>query len=305
MRLADIERHVASMEELQRIVGAMRAIASMRMQEAVRALPSVREYGDALADAVHEALTIIRDESRGAGDDGGGHMDPTRAAAPRACRRAIVLFASEHGFVGGFNQRLIEAMESDLAVTDTLMLVGGRGAVFATERGHAAAWTHPLATRLAGVPETVRLLEEALLPRITNGEVVRAEVIFSRHHPDGRLAVERQRLFPLELGAAHPGRSAFAPLHDLSGPELLEKLTAAYLFAQLTEAATEALAAENAARFAAMESARDNVGRKLETLRLDASRARQEEVTTELLDLVTGQEALGGACAPLSSTAHT
>jgi F-type H+-transporting ATPase subunit gamma len=105
--------------------------------------------------------------------------------------------------------------------------------------------------------------------------------------------VERRRLFPLELGAARHVRNRLVPLHDLSGPELLERLTAEYMLAQLTEAATEALAAENAARFAAMESARENVARKLETLRLDASRARQEEVTTELLDLVTGQEALG------------
>ena len=69
-------------------------------------------------------------------------------------------------------------------------------------------------------------------------------------------------------------------------------MTAEYMLAQLTEAATEALAAENAARFAAMESARENVGRRLRTLRLDASRSRQEEVTTELLELVTGEQAL-------------
>lgn len=298
MRLAEIERHVAGMEELQRIVGAMRAIASMRMQEAVRALASVREYGDALAEAIHVAVAIAAEETHliDGGDDSGRYSDATHVSARRAAHRAIVLFASEHGFVGGFNQRLLEAVESDLAPMDTLMIVGSRGAAFATERGRAAAWTHPLATRLAGISETVRLLEAALLPRITRDEIVWAEVVFSRRRPSGEVAIERRRLFPLELGAADSGRHrrryALPPLHDLPAPELLEKLTAEYMLAQLTEAATEALAAENAARFAAMESARDNVGRKLETLRLDASRARQEEVTTELLDLITGQQAL-------------
>lgn len=293
MRLAEIERHVASMEELQRIVGAMRAIASMRMQEAVRALASVREYGDALAAALDDALAITSDEARRGGRDGAGSTDAARAFAPRRGHRAVVLFASEHGFVGGFNQRLIDAVESDLTATDALMIVGTRGAALAVERGHVAAWEHPLATRLTGIPETVRLLEEALLPRITNDEIVRAEIVFSRHGRNGELAIERRRLFPLELGAARRDRRASPPLHDLPAPELLEKLTAEYMLAQLTEAGTEALAAENAARFAAMESARDNVGRKLEALRLDASRARQEEVTTELLDLITGQQALG------------
>jgi F-type H+-transporting ATPase subunit gamma len=292
MRLVEIERHVASMEELQRIVGAMRAIASMRMQEALRALASVREYGVALAEAVNDALAIASEEAR-RGGSGRGKTDTARPSAARSTgHRIIVLFASEHGFVGGFNQRLIEFLESDVAASDSLIVVGSRGAAFAAERGRAAACVHPLATRLAGIPETVRRLEEGLLPRIARAEVVRAEVIFSRYRHTGELAVERHRLFPVELAAAPGPRRGLVPLHDLPAPELLEKLTAEYMSAQLTEAATEALAAENAARFAAMESARDNVGRKLETLRLDASRARQEEVTTELLDLITGEQAL-------------
>lgn len=291
MRLAEIERHVASMEELQRIVGAMRAIASMRMQEAVRALATVREYANTLARAVHDALAIAS-ETHVVGDNDIRRLDATRGPAAGKARRAVVLFASEHGFVGGFNQRLIETIESDLTPSDTLMIVGSRGAAFATERGHSAAWMHPLATRLAGVAQTVRILEEELLPRIAHDEIARAEVIFSRHGGSGALAIERRQLFPLNIAVARVKRGRLVPLHDLPVPQLLQKVTAEYMVAQLTEAATEALAAENAARFAAMESARDNVGRKLQSLRLDASRARQEEVTTELLDLITGEQAL-------------
>jgi len=292
MRLAEIERHVQSMEELQRIVGAMRAIASMRMQEAVHALASVREYGVALAAALHDALAIAEEEAHLQARDKGTPVDATRPPARRPARRATVLFASEHGFVGGFNQRLIEDLESDPDHADTLMIVGSRGAAFAAERGRTAAWSHPLATGLTGIPETVRHLEEALLPRISRGDVARAEVVFGRYGRGGQIDIERRRLFPLDLGPARARRAGLAPLHELPLPELLEQLTAGYMLAQLTEAATEALAAENAARFAAMESARDNVGRKLGTLRLDASRARQDEITTELLDLITGERAL-------------
>jgi F-type H+-transporting ATPase subunit gamma len=289
MRLAEIERHVASMQELQRIVGAMRAIASMRMQEALRALASARAYGAVLAEALHDALAIAGDE---APLRGGRYPGAAVVPAARCGGRALVVLASEHGFVGGFNQRLIEAVESDLTATDALVIVGGRGTAFFAERGHSAAWSHPLATRLAGIPETVRFLEEALWPRISRGEIMRAEAIFGRYGRSGELTIERRRLFPLELVRAAGERRGLAPLHELPAPELLEKLTAEYMLAQLSEAATEALAAENAARFAAMESARDNVGRKLETLRLEASRARQEEITTELLDLITGEEAV-------------
>ena len=85
------------------------------------------------------------------------------------------------------------------------------------------------------------------------------------------------------------------PLRNLAPEVLLEKLVADYLFALLTEAAVESLASENAARFAAMGSAHDNVAKKLEELRQDARQARQSEITTELLDLVTGAEAMRGA----------
>ena len=84
------------------------------------------------------------------------------------------------------------------------------------------------------------------------------------------------------------------PFHNLAPDVLLEKLVADYIFALLIEAAVESLAAENAARFAAMGSAHDNVSKKLEELRQDARQARQEEITTELLDLMTGAEAING-----------
>ena len=81
------------------------------------------------------------------------------------------------------------------------------------------------------------------------------------------------------------------PLHNLPAEVLLERLIADYVFALMTEAAVESLASENAARFAAMGSAHDNVSKKLEQLRQDARQARQSEITTELLDLMTGAEA--------------
>jgi F-type H+-transporting ATPase subunit gamma len=281
MRLAEIERHVSSIEELQRIVGAMRAIASMRVQEALHALASVRQYGSALAAAVREALAIAAEEHIAPGEPQWGG------------RRAIVVFTSEHGFVGGFNERLLEAAGVKPEPGDMLLTVGSRGAALANDRGLAVASTHAMATRLASVPEVVQRIQEGLYPRIASAEIMRAEVVFGSHQGSGATAIERRQLFPLDLSVRRE-RSEPVPLHDLPAAELLERLTAEYILSQLTEAATESLAAENAARFAAMEAAHDNVGKKLQALRLDASRARQEEVTTELLDLVIGQQAVDG-----------
>ncbi len=278
MRLAEIQRHVASMEELQRIVGAMRAIASMRVQEAARALAGVRQYGDALARAVRQALAIAAE----------ARMVPGERPAPGS-RRAIVVFASEHGFVGGFNERLLEAASPGPG--DTLIIAGSRGAALAAERDLSPTSAHSMATRLASIPQTVRQLQEALYPAIALGETAHAEVVFARYQRSGTSDIQRHRLFPLEI-APQRERSGPPPLHDLSAAELLERITAEYILARLTAAAVESLAAENGARFAAMEAAHDNVGKRLQTLRLEGSRARQEEVTAELLDLVTGELAV-------------
>lgn len=284
MRLAEIERHVSSMRELGHVVGAMRAIASMHMQEAVRALASVREYGKALSEAVRETLAIAADEAR---------LMPNAMSATqrRGGRRIIVLFTSEHGFVGGFNERLLTAAAHGLGAADALLIVGSRGAALASERGLQAASAHAMATRLGSIPDVVRRVQEALYASLARGEVGRAEALFSGYRRSDAAPIERLQLFPLEIPVQARG-SRLTSLHTLPAHELLERLTGEYMLSQLMEAAAESLAAENSARFAAMDAAHDNVTRKLEKLRLDASRARQEEVTIELLDLVTGEEAV-------------
>jgi F-type H+-transporting ATPase subunit gamma len=276
-RLAEIQTHLASMGELLDIVGAMRSLASMRMQEAHRALPGIRRYAQAMATAIGGALLLL----------------PERTAAERAAggRRALILCTAEHGFVGGFNERVLDAAAKESTAGDALFILGTRGALLAQEQGRPIAWSYPMATRLESVPDAVRRLTAELYRRIVRGTITRAEVMFVRDLQGGAAAPERLLLFPLDLASFASKTGGLPPLHNLPPPVLLEKLIAEYVFALLTEAATESLASENAARFNAMEAAHDNVSKKLDRLRQDARQARQNEITTELTDLVIGAEA--------------
>jgi F-type H+-transporting ATPase subunit gamma len=277
-RLAEVEAHIATMGELLDIVGAMRSLASMRVQEAHRALPDMRRYAETMAAGIGGALLLLPE----AGPLGRTATD----------RRAFVLCMAEHGFVSGFNQRVLDAAAKLLAPDDALFVLGSRGAALAQERGQPAAWAHPTATRPEGVPETIRHLTAELYSWIARGDLARVEVMFARHRQGSGTTIERSLLFPIDLTSFAPGQPRLPPLHNLTPALLLEKLIADYVFGLLTEAAIEALASENAARFAAMDSAHENVSKKLEELRQDARQARQEEITTELLDLITGAEAL-------------
>ena len=148
-----------------------------------------------------------------------------------------------------------------------------------------------MATRCAAAPETVRQLSAELYRRIARGEIARVDVILARYHQGSASTLERRLLLPLDVRSLKAKQMRQPPLHNLEPVALHEKLMTEYVFALLTEAAVESIASENAARFAAMVSAHDNVSAKLDKLRQTEREARQSEITTELLDLVIGSEA--------------
>jgi len=277
-RLAEVEAHIVSMGELSNIIGAMRSLASMRMQEAHRALPHIRRYAETMAASIGAALLLLPEA---------GIMRRRTTG-----RRAFVLYTAEHGFIGGFNERILEVAKGLLVPNDAVFVLGSRGAVLAQERGRPAIWAHPMATRAEGVPETIRHLTAELYRWIARGDIARVEVMFARHRQVTGTTIERMLLFPVDLTSLAPTQTRQPALHNLAPATLLEELIADYVFGLLSEAAIEALASENAARFAAMDAAHENVFKKLEELRQDARQARQDETTTEFLDLVTGAEAL-------------
>lgn len=278
-RLADIQRHMASMQELGDIVGAMRSLAGMQLQETQEALPGIRRYGESMAQAVGAALLLMPgSEVASQGDRG---------------YRAIILCAAEHGFVGGFNERLLESALAEVQTDDQFFVLGSRGAALAFERGQGTSWFRAMPTRVAGVPDSIDALTRELYRRIARGELSRVEVMFGRYHQDRGSSVERRLLLPLDTKSLVLLQPRQPGLHNLRPDILLEKLIEEYIFALLTEAVVESIASENAARFAAMESAHDNISKKLLELGQEARVARQSEITSELLDLIVGVEALG------------
>ena len=121
---------------------------------------------------------------------------PTSGNSRAACRRWRA--RDWHGFVGGFNERLLEAAEAALEASDALFVLGGRGALFAAERGRQVAWTSPMATRPASVPRSVSELAAALYSRIMRGEISRVEVMFDRYRQGSPSVIEHALLLPRE-----------------------------------------------------------------------------------------------------------
>ena len=224
-RLSEIQSHIASMGELLDIVGAMRSLAGMRVQESQHVLPGIRSYADSMAAAIGSALLLM--------------PQPVTEERQEPGRRALILCMAEHGFVGGFNERVLEAAEATLEPSDLMFVLGSRGAALAFERGRKAAWTRPTATRPAGAPDAVDRLTNELYARVARGEVARIEVMFCRYRQGAASTIERRLLLPLDMATLSSKQARQVPLHNLPPRPLLEKLMAEYIFALLMRAAVE------------------------------------------------------------------
>lgn len=271
--LAELEDRISSMSDLGGIFAAMRALAVIRMQEARQALAGIRRYADIVARGLGQASQLMG--------------NPTVFQRGDPCR-ILVVFLAEHGFVGGFNERLLDELRTVRQAQDMVFMIGTRGAAQAQERAMTSVWDAAMATHVQGALETASTVAAELYRRVAAGSAGRITLLYGQSQQAGLPRTALKSVLPLELSRFHGETNAPPPLHHLEPALLLERLATAYIFAQLAEAAIEALASENAARFYAMEAAHDNVTKKLALLQQQARQERQEDITNELLEIGGG-----------------
>jgi F-type H+-transporting ATPase subunit gamma len=276
-----IASQIGSLNELLEIVSALRAIAAVQMQQSRRSLDAIRLYADIIRRALAEAATLMPEDSN----------DP---AAGGAQRPGLIVFCSEHGFCGAFNEPLIsaaaEASKSDSNLR--LIFVGSRGSQRSSERGLHPALTLPMATHSGGVTATARRVAAELYRMFNEQMLTSVEALYTREETAQRAHLVRLKLLPLEAPAVEGDRSRMPPIVNMEPRRLFDDLAAEYMFAMLEAAAMESFASENAARFRTMEAAHENIGNKAGELGRTMRRIRQEAVTTEILDLIGGFEAM-------------
>jgi F-type H+-transporting ATPase subunit gamma len=272
-RLSEITSRIQSIHELGTVVNAMRGIAGARAQQARSALHAVELYAAALSAAIARTLALLPD---------GDIATPARGGA-------LVVFLAEQGFAGGFNERLLDAVGTNLG-NDQLFLIGSRGTVLAAERGIHPVWSGAMPSHPDSVPTLADQIATELYNRIASGAIERLDALFAT----GAITIERRRLFPLDPKRFEAPAHRGSPLLDLPPGALLAELTADYVHAQLCDAALHAFAAENDARMEAMASAHREIDRQLGRLRMVQRIVRQDEITAEIIELAAGELASQG-----------
>jgi F-type H+-transporting ATPase subunit gamma len=276
-RLADIVAQIQNVHQLEAVVTAMRGIAASRAQKARSLLAGVEAYSEVISHAIGEALSLLP-------------ADAVTASRQKRAKPGLILFCAEQGFAGAFSERVLETAEPDLDQA-TVFIVGTRGATLAGEQGIKPAWSEPMAAHADAIPSFANRLADDLYGYVADGRVVEVDLLYSRSVTSSGIQVERHSLLPIDFERFGRPQQTQAPLISLSPDVLLERLAEEYVYAQLCTAALHAFAAENEARMIAMLAARNNIGSKLDALSRRERQLRQEEITTEVVELAAGAEA--------------
>ena len=206
-------------------------------------------------------------------DNGGG------SATGSVPKPGLVVFCSEHGFCGAFNEPLISAAVNASGNEPNLRLifVGTRGAQRASERGLLPALILPMATHSGGVTATARRVAAELYRMFIAQTLTSVEAIFTREATGQHADLVRLKLLPLETPSVEKNQTRLPPIVNMKPRRLLDELAEEYMFAVLESAAMESFASENAARFRTMEAAHENISNKATELNRTMRRMRQED----------------------------
>ena len=281
-QLSRIKDRIGSLDDLGGLIRALRALSASHVQEAQGALPGIVNYVEAVEDAIAEALALSP------GSDG------RDMPSGQAGTDVVIVICAEHGFVGAFNERLLDRAIEECADRPNarLAVVGRRGAMLAEERGTAMDWSFPMAIDVASVLGVTRHTARVL------SDAVHARIVYAEYRPGGNYEIAVKTILPIDPAVLARAGATGAPMYHLPPDLLLDRLAEEYLFSEITRAVMQSLASENGARLRVMESADRSIGEKLDGLHRDERVLRQEAITSELLDVVVGSEAVSGAGRP-------
>lgn len=280
-RLAKVSAQIQNVRQLEAVVTALRGIAASRAQRARSLLTGIDAYSAVVSRAIGQALTLLPADFR---------YTPKK----RRASIGLILFCAEEGFAGAFSERVFNAAGGDLA-NATTFLIGTRGLVVARERGLKPSWSAPMASHVDAVPSLANNIADALYAQIASGTPSTIEMIVPRSTSGVGARIERHSLLPLDLARFAGASETLPPLTTLKPEELLERVTAEYVYARLCEAVMHSYEAENQARMMTMTAARHNIGTRLVTLTHREQRIRQEEITNEIVELAAGAVALASS----------
>jgi F-type H+-transporting ATPase subunit gamma len=293
----EVKTRIASFKNIQKITRAMEAVSAARLRRAEQRIEALRPYADA-----------VRRMARQAARDAGAEVSrlPLLTAHETVERIGILLVTADRGLAGAFNSQILRAgirlgaeIEAERR-TPVWYASGRRGTSSLTFRGKALAGSYTGFTDRPSYADA-RNIAGDLMAAYVDGRVDRVEIIYNGYGSPLTQRVTHEVLLPLAeatiLGAdAEEEERPEGPRplveYEPAAEEILKVLVPDYVETSLLRALLESTASEHGARMTAMRSASENAGDLIDDLALEMNRARQAEITQEIMEVVAGAESL-------------
>jgi len=278
----DLRRRIRSVKNTEQLTRAMKMVAAARLRRAQEQILAARPY----AHRMREVLARLAANT---------DVDSHPLLAERGNERVEVLVVtSDRGLCGSFNSSIIKRTEKFLAEPGRqktpMHLIGRKAAEYFKRRPVTVHASYSDVFRNFGF-EKAREIGQDMIQRFMAGELDAVYMCFNEFKSAIAQDVVVQKLLPLERIEATESHHEY--LYEPPPEELLDALLHRHVNVQLWAALLESNAAENGARMSAMDAATKNAGELIDKLTLQMNRIRQAAITREIIEVVSGADALG------------
>jgi F-type H+-transporting ATPase subunit gamma len=297
MSQRDVKQRIDSVKNIRKITRAMEMVAAARLRRAEQRIEALRPYAGAIRRMTRQAAEAAQNLP----------SLPILQEHDNESTVALLLVTGDRGLAGAFNSQITRAgiraaAEYESDGRDLAWYASGRRGVSSlTFRGKDVAGGYTGFTDRPAYADARRIAED-LMAAYIDEKVDRVEIFYNGYISPLTQEVRRETLLPLQhatiLEAADDEDDDDSGHHALveyePGPEeILRRLVPDYVEISVYRALLESTASEHGARMTAMRSASDNAGEVIDDLTLEMNRARQAEITQEIMEVVAGSEALG------------
>jgi F-type H+-transporting ATPase subunit gamma len=294
--LKAIRKRISSVKSTQKITRAMKMVAGARLARAQQRILALRPYAVKTGEMLREVTTALA-------ESGSSEAEHPLLARREELRALLLVVTSDRGLCGAFNSNILRAAErlwrekEAAGIEVKLATIGRKGRDYFQRR------SGPMHHVFGGVWERLDLEQARSVARtalrpLLAGEVDAIYLVYNEFKSAMSQRVVAEPLFPLQAPAEkgpdadeHPEERPQFLFEPDKGP-LLERLVPMYVEVTILRALYESMASELGARMTAMDSATKNATEMISKLTLDYNRARQAAITTELMEIIGGAEAL-------------
>ena len=291
-QLRVVRRRIKSVQSTKKITRAMELIASSRIVKAQQRVEAARPYAVQLTAAMEDVARQT-----------GSMVHPLLEEREAPTKIGVLVVTSDRGLAGSYNANVLKVGEELLksvrarGLEPVVYVIGKKGVGYFRFRGvpMRGAWQG-----FSEVPPYDKAEEvgRTLIADFAAGEMDELHCAYTDFRSAFTLRATAKRFLPIapeEVVPATPGLVAAEYLFEPEPTEILDHLLPQYVVTKVYAALLESAASENAARRRAMKAATDNAEDLIKLLSRQANRARQDEITTEILEIVGGAEALSAA----------